>query len=155
MSHIESHHVTVELQDQYRFLVRFDDLDGVPPLTCDEPAPLGGGNGPNAAALLGAAVGNCLATSLAFCLRRARLDPVSLTARVTTHVARNDKGRFRIARIDVELSPELCAAPAGAELRCQELFEDFCTVTASIRRGIPVSVSLREDAKTAEEVPHA
>jgi uncharacterized OsmC-like protein len=149
MTHIQSHHVTVELQKDYQFLVRFDDIAGVPAIACDEPAPLGQGHGPNAAALLGAAVGNCLAASLAFCLRKARLDPVRLSARVVTHVARNERGRFRIARIDVELSPTFAVLMDSGHKRCEDLFEDFCTVTASIRHGIPISVSLKDDAKTA------
>ena len=96
--------------------------------------------------MLGAAVGNCLAASLAFCLRKARIEVRDLTARVTTHVERNEKGRFRISGIDVELAPELAAGPAPSFDRCEGLFEDFCTVTASVRRGIPVSVTLREPA---------
>jgi uncharacterized OsmC-like protein len=150
MTEIHTHHVTVELQKGYQFLIRFDDVPAASALICDEPAPLGEGIGPNAAALLGAAVGNCLAASLAFCLRKARLEPVSLSARVETHVARNARGRFRIARIDVELSPAFSALMSSGQKRCEELFEDFCTVTASIRHGIPVSVSLKNDgAKTA------
>jgi organic hydroperoxide reductase OsmC/OhrA len=148
MPHIHSHHVTVELKKDYQFVARFDDVDGAPTLVCDEPAPLGDGRGPNAAAVLGAAVGNCLAASLAFCLRKARMEPVELTARVTTRVARNEQGRSRIAGIDVVLSPAFAAQDEGRQERCQQLFEDFCTVTASIRHGIPVSVSLATDAAT-------
>ena len=146
MSHIESHHVTVELKNDYQFVVRFDDVKGTPTLVCDEPPPLGEGGGPNAAAVLGAAVGNCLAASLASCLRKAQREPINLTARVKTHVARNTKGRMRIAGIDVELSSEVTSATGGNQKRCQELFEDFCMVTASVRRGIPVSVSLQDGA---------
>jgi organic hydroperoxide reductase OsmC/OhrA len=149
MSHIESHHVTVELKQDYQFLARFEDVEGAPTLACDEPPPLGEGRGPNAAALLGAAVGNCLAASLAFCLRKARVQPVRLTARVTTRVARDERGRFRIAGIDVVLCPELAAHPDGRQERCQQLFEDFCTVTASIRHGIPVSVSLGSETQAS------
>ena len=149
MPHPESHHVTVELKKDYQFVVRFDDVQGAPTLVCDEPEPLGQGNGPNPADLLGAAVGNCLAASLAFCLRKARMDPRSLSARVTTHVARNERGRFRISGIDVELSPDFMPSAAAGPRRCDDLFEDFCTVTASIRRGIPVSVSLKSDMETA------
>ncbi len=148
MSPVQSHRVSIELTKGYQFLVRFEDVEGKPTLLCDEPPPLGDGEGPNPAAVLGAAVGNCLAASLAFCLRKARLDPVHLNASVTTHVARNEQGRFRIASIDVELAPELPAQLAGQK-RCEELFEEFCTVTASIRRGIPVSVSLRDGAEAA------
>jgi organic hydroperoxide reductase OsmC/OhrA len=149
MPHLETHHVTVELQKDYQFLVRFDDVAGLPTLRCDEPAPLGSGQGPNAAAVLGAAVGNCLAASLAFCLRKARREPTNLTACVTTHVARNEKGRFRIAGIDVELDPEFSGAARNLQTRCPDLFEDFCTVTASIRHGIPVTVSLKDQVQTA------
>ena len=145
MSHIATHHVTVELLKDYQFAIHFDDVAGTPTVTCDERMPLGEGQGPNPADLLGAAVGNCLAASLVFCLRRARLDPVGLTARVTTHVARNLRGRLRIAGIDVALSPEFGAAGVGNPKRCHEMFEDFCTVTASIKHGIPVSVSLSGD----------
>ena len=113
MPHPESHHVTVELKKDYQFVVRFDDVQGGPTLVCDEPEPLGQGNGPNPADLLGAAVGNCLAASLAFCLRKARMDPRSLSARVTTHVARNERGRFRISGIDVELSPDFVSSAAA------------------------------------------
>jgi hypothetical protein len=47
---------------------------GAPPLRIDEPPPLGEERGPDAAALLGAAVGDCVAASLVFCLRKARVN---------------------------------------------------------------------------------
>lgn len=54
--------VRLTLEDGYRF--RADFGPDLPALVMDEPAPLGSGSGPNAAALLGAAVGNCLGASL-------------------------------------------------------------------------------------------
>jgi uncharacterized OsmC-like protein len=149
MAQFQSHHVTVELKNGYQFLVRFDDVPGAPKLLCDEPPPLGDGKGPNPAAVLAAAVGNCLAASFVYCLRKARVEPTGLTARVTSHVARDGRGRFRIAAIDVALSPEGMTADGNSTKRCEEIFEDFCTVTASIRQGIPVSVSLDKAKKTA------
>ena len=143
MSEERSHHVTVRLVRDYEFVAEFNDVPGAPSILFDEQEPLGGNRAPNAAAMLGAAVGNCLAASLAFCLRRARIDVDALTAAVTTHVVRNDKGRFRIGGIDVELSPVLGAGGDGPRFeRCEELFKDFCTVTASVQHGIPVHVSL-------------
>jgi hypothetical protein len=47
----------------YQFRADFGD-DGIPSLVVDEPAPLGGGTGPNPARLLATAVGNCLSSSL-------------------------------------------------------------------------------------------
>lgn len=148
MSYAQSHHVSIELAHDYQFIVRFDDVEGMPTLVCDEPPPLGNGDGPTAADVLGAAVGNCLSASLAFCLKKAHVELRRLSARVTTHVTRNEKGRMRIAGIDVELDPELGEGSAGQK-RCEELFEDFCTVTASVRHGIPVSVALKDRARSA------
>jgi uncharacterized OsmC-like protein len=148
MSDDRSHHVTLRLARDYEFVAEFNDVPGAPSIRFDEPAPLGGARAPNAAAVLGAAVGNCLAASLTFCLRRARMDLQGMTANVTTHVVRNDRGRFRIDGIDVELEPAVGADGARLE-RCSELFEDFCTVTASVQRGIPVRVSLKQSERQA------
>jgi uncharacterized OsmC-like protein len=141
MAEQQTHHVTVRLSHGFEFIAEFNDVPDAPPLLLDEPKPLGANRAPTAAALLGAAVGNCLAASLTFCLRRARIDVEGLTASVTTHVTRNERGRHRISGIDVELDPVLGenARVAG----CEGLFEDFCTVTASVQHGIPVHVSLK------------
>jgi uncharacterized OsmC-like protein len=149
----DRHHVTVRLTRDFEFAATFDDLPTAPAIRFDEPPPLGHHRAPNAVDVLSAAVGNCLAASLTFCLRKARVDVRGLTAHVTTDVERNDKGRFRIRHIDVELSPELGDAPLNGVTRCEGLFEDFCTVTASVRRGIPVTVSLRERPESDVPAP--
>jgi uncharacterized OsmC-like protein len=149
MSEERVHHVTVRLARGYEFVAEFNDLPNAPSILLDEPAPLGGGQGPSAAEVLGAAVGNCLAASLTFCLRRARLDVQDMTAQVTTHVAKNDKGRFRIREIEVELSPVLGAGTDTSIDRCEALFEEFCIVTASVQHGIPVHVSLKDQGERA------
>lgn len=138
-----THHVTVRLAREFEFVAEFNGVPDAAPVMMDEPRPLGGGQAPNAVDLLSAAVGDCLAASLAFCLRKAHVEVRGLTADVTTHLVRNEKGRARISGIDVALQPELgrLDAPIG---RCEELFEDFCTVTASVRRGIPVRVTMKE-----------
>lgn len=140
------HHVTVRLARGYEFVAEFNDVPDGPSILLDEPEPLGEGRAPNAAALLSAAVGNCLSASLAYCLRKSRADLVDLTAHVTTHITRTDKGRFRISGIDVELVPKMPDADPTRMSRCEDLFEDFCTVTASVRQGIPVNVSVKAPA---------
>ncbi len=59
--------VSIELLDGYRFGVDFQ-MDGVPALVMDEPAPLGTGDGPDAARMLAAAIASCLSASALFCL---------------------------------------------------------------------------------------
>jgi uncharacterized OsmC-like protein len=137
-----SHHVTVRLARGFEFVAEFDDVPGASPLLFDEPPPLGEARAPNAVAVLAAAVGNCLAASLAFCARKAHLELDDLEARVTARVGRNEQGRLRIDGIDVALTPQVAAGDSARLERCQALFEDFCTVTASVRRGIPVEVSV-------------
>ena len=141
-----SHHVTIRLAREYEFVGEFPDITGSPSILFDEPEPLGHNRGPSAAAVLGAAIGNCLAASLAFCLRKARVELDDLTAHVTTHVTRNEQGRYRITGIDVALEPEVRQLDRQRLERCQQLFEDFCIVTQSVRQGIPVNVSVKEVA---------
>jgi organic hydroperoxide reductase OsmC/OhrA len=146
MTDEKTHHVTLRLARDYEFVANFTDLPDQPAIMFDETPPLGRDRAPSAAAVLGAAVGNCLSASFAFCLRKARLEPSELTTHVTTHVVRNEKGRYRVSGIDVEITPEFHDGDVPRFERCEALFEDFCTVTASVRHGIPVNVSLKQPA---------
>jgi len=147
MSDVRTHHVTLNLERGFEFVAEFGDVPKAAGILLDEPPPLGTDRGPNAAALLGAAVGDCLAASLVFCLRKMRVNVDHLTAQVSTHVGRNDDGKLRISGIDVELSPDVADTDAARLDRCEQLFEDFCVVTQSVRRGIPVNVTVTEAAK--------
>jgi uncharacterized OsmC-like protein len=140
----EAHTFSVKLEQQagLEFRVKFD-WPGNAELLLDEPEPLGHRRGPNAARLVAAAVANCLAASLVFCLRdkfRQGVGPVRATA--SGRLERNERGRYRIAGIEVTLGLAEHAAELAHLDRCLEQFEDFCIVTESIRRGIPVSVTV-------------
>jgi organic hydroperoxide reductase OsmC/OhrA len=151
MSETVDYKVDLRFVRGYEFVATFADNEQLPPIVFDEPTPLGEGTGPNAAAVLAAAIGNCLAASFAFCLRKVRLEPVDITAAVVAHVARNEQGRFRISGIDVELSPEVLEQDRSRLDRCERLFEDFCVVTESVRRGIPVNVKILEPVMQEKE----
>ncbi|NLX47391.1 MAG: OsmC family protein [Euryarchaeota archaeon] len=129
----------LEMLQDYQFNIVFDD-EGMADILSDEPVPVGKGEHPNATRLLSAAVGNCLCASLAFCLRKARSEPISLRARVRTVLGRNDKGRLRVLSMEVTLFPEV-DDPAKLK-RCLPLFQDFCTVSAAVREGIDIQVSV-------------
>lgn len=137
----ESVSVDLGLRGGYAFEADFH-LPGVPTLLLDEPAPLGEGAGPSAARLLAAAVGNCLAASLLFCLRKARVEVEGMDAHVDASIVRNERGRMRIGTIRVRLEPELSAEDAARVGRCAGLFEDFCIVGQSVLQGVDVQVEV-------------
>lgn len=133
--------IHVEQVDGFEFRVRFDK-DQYAPLQLDEPAPLGRDAHPNAARILAAAIGNCLAASLVFCLRKQKVtDPSPVTAEVDVEIVRTENRRLRIGKIDVTLHTSL-PADDPALAGCLGTFEDFCVVTQSVRRGIDVSVKV-------------
>lgn len=152
MSDSSEHHITLRFARGYEFVAEFNDADGLPLMLFDEPPPLGEGRAPNAAAVLSAAVGNCLSASFVFCLRKVRLEVEDLTAHVTTRVTRNENGRFRVSGIEVELVPVLRDRDKARLDRCERLFEDFCVVTESVRRGIPVNVKVTEGAEAQKDI---
>jgi uncharacterized OsmC-like protein len=133
--------ITVELVQQadYRFEISFDN-PALPQLITDEPAPLGGDVGPNPTQLLATAVANCLAVSLLYSLRRFnnRAEPLRAVAALT--LTRNAQWRIRIGRIEVDLHLSAAASELRLLDRVLGQFEDFCTVTQSVRAGIPIDV---------------
>jgi len=133
--------VTVEHLTGLEFKVRFDWPDAAEILT-DEPEPLGRRRGPNASRLLAAAIGNCLTASLLFCLQRSKVDLTGARTRVTGRTERNEKGRLRLGGLTVRIDLPVAAAEREKLARCLGLFEDYCTVTASVRRGIAVAVEV-------------
>jgi organic hydroperoxide reductase OsmC/OhrA len=132
-------HVDLERTERFRFDVSFDDPSWSA-IQLDEPEPLGDGTAPNAVRLLGAAIGNCLAASLLFCLQRSRVDVTGMKVRVEGTLERNERGRLRIGQVRVVLRPTIEGSALDRLGRCHELFEDFCVVTQSVREGITVDV---------------
>ena len=135
-------HVSLQRETGFHFRVRFGD-GRIPELFTDEPPPLGDGAGPGPTALLAAAIANCLAASLLFCLRRAHLEPAALAAEADVTLHRNEQGRLRVHGVRVTLAPSVDDEARAKMARCLEVFESFCTVTESVRQGFPVEVEVR------------
>lgn len=133
----------IERVDGYEFRVRFDK-EQYAELTMDEPPPLGRDSAPNPSRMLAAAVGNCLAASLLFCMNRARKPLDSVTADVKVELVRNEAKRLRIGRVAVVLRPKV-EGGAEALAPCLETFEDFCVVTQSVREGLQVDVTVEPE----------
>lgn len=137
--------VTLTRRGGYRFDVDFGDGSGAS-LLMDEPAPLGEGSGPNAARVLASAIGGCLSASLLFCLQKARIDAEDVTTHVTGSIIRNEQGRLRLGPLKVRIEPRTGDVPPARMAKCLEIFEDFCTVTASARAGLIVDVEVEAPA---------
>ncbi len=132
--------IAVEQVDGYEFRVRFDSALHAE-IRVDEPPPLGHDAAPNAVRLLAAAIGNCLAASLVFCAKRRGAELVNVRAEIVTELVRNEAKRLRVGRVTVTLDAP--GADAKALAACIPTFEEFCTVTQSVREGIDVVVHVR------------
>ncbi|MDP3169276.1 MAG: OsmC family protein, partial [Polaromonas sp.] len=111
-------------------------------LIADEPAPLGKGEGPSPAQLLCAAVGNCLSDSLLFALRKFKQAPDPLRCEVSAEIGRNPEGRLRILGIHATITLGVAASSLEHLDRALAQFEEFCTVTQSVRQSLPVRVTV-------------
>ena len=134
--------ISMEQIADFEFRVKFDGLHH-PHLLMDEPPPLGHDAGPAAARVLAAAIGNCLSASFLFCSRRAGLVVGKIHTDVRVQIVRNEARRLRIGKVYVVVDPSLDEAEAEKSARCAAIFEDYCTVTQSIRKGIPVNVTVK------------
>ena len=135
--------LTVELEriKDYSFRVDFGG-DGYKELVTDEKAPLGRGAGPDPSMLLAAAMGNCLSSSLLFCIQKARVQVKGMKTIAKLVTTRNEKGRWRVSEVSVEIAPEVDKEFMSQMQRCIGLFEDFCIVSQSVTQGIPLKVKV-------------
>jgi uncharacterized OsmC-like protein len=138
MSDAKTFSLSLEQLENYVFKIDFGDFGYI--LT-DEPEPLGQGEGPNPARLVGAAVANCLCASLLFALRKKKQPLDKISARVSGELDRVD-GFWRIVSISVAIEADTQAIDTQILEQAVAQFESFCIVTESIRRGIPVKVDL-------------
>ena len=135
--------LTLEQDRDYAFRIQFDETS-IEPLLADEASPLGSDRGPTPSRLLLASIANCLGASLLFALRKYKNQPGTLRAEITATPSRNADGRLRIPKAFVTLQ-----LPEGNEdyqhlERILDQFENFCTVTQSVRHGIEVEVTVKD-----------
>ncbi|EXJ15739.1 OsmC family protein [Imhoffiella purpurea] len=134
---------TIQLEQQEGFQIKVAfDWKRVPDLLMDEPPPLGEQQGPNASRMLAAAAANCLSASLLYCVFKEEPPENCLTAEATCIMVRNERKKLRIGGMEIRLIVADVVKESPRFARCKDLFEDFCVVSASIRQGIPMKVTL-------------
>ena len=92
--------------------------------------------------MLCAAVGNCLAASLLFALRKLKQPSGSIACEIQAEVGRNADKRLRVLAITAQLTLGVSGDAIEYLARVMASFEDYCTVTGSVRAGIPVTVKV-------------
>lgn len=132
--------VTLTRQSNYKFLVDYGT--GVPAGLMDEPPPLGAGEGPSPVHALAAAMASCLSASFVFALARFKEDAGPLTMTATCTVDRNERKRLRVSRVDLTMTLGKSGRALAHLDRALEQFEDFCTVSQSVRAGIPYTLKI-------------
>jgi uncharacterized OsmC-like protein len=99
--------------------------------------------GPNAAHLVTMAVLGCLSSSYIFCFSKKDFSVKDLEAEAMITIFRNEKGFQRVKKIDVSINPKIDSPEMRKRaVQCQKMFEQYCTITASIREGIEVNVNI-------------
>ncbi|HUJ15981.1 MAG TPA: OsmC family protein [Thermoanaerobaculia bacterium] len=132
---------TVELKRLGGFRFAADLGESMPLLPLDEPPPLGNSVGPDAASLLATAIGQCLSASLLLCLQKSHIEVNDLRTHVDLTIDRNEAGRLRVTGADVRITLD-AGVPAANVNRCASIFEDYCIVTATVRKAFPVEVEI-------------
>jgi uncharacterized OsmC-like protein len=130
--------VSLKLLENYLFEIDFGEFGNI---MTDEPPPLGDGEGPGPAAMLAAAVANCMAASLLFALRKYKEDPGELSGKVTGLIQRVD-GFLRVTDVAVVLTLGKNRDELQSLDKVLSQFENYCTVTQSVRHGVNVSAEV-------------
>lgn len=135
--------VSMKYLEGYRFVTQASE-DRKPhglPYFSDEPDPVGAASAPATPALLATAVAHCLSASLLETSRRAHVAIIGIETKATAVVAPNAQGNPRISRIEVILKPLLTEDNPRCQ-RCEDLFQNYCTVSASLKPAIDVQVKV-------------
>lgn len=106
--------------------------------------------GPNPSRLLGLAILGCLSASFIFCLKKRKFKVDDFSAEAEVIISRNEKEFLRVKNIDVNIKPNITDPDALKRAKqCLKsakdgvsFFEQYCTVTQSIRSGIDVNVNI-------------
>ena len=134
--------ISVDQVDAFEFRVKFDK-EQHSPITTDEPPPLGKGAFPDPARMLAAALGSCLSATLLFASKRPGLQLGHIHTEVKVDIVKNENRRLRIGKITVVIDAGIQPEDLEKARAVAAVFEDFCTVTASVRQGIPVETSIK------------
>lgn len=136
--------ITLKHDTGFRFITQASE-EGLAhglPFASDEPDPVGQNSGPATPALLATAVAHCLSASLLETSRKAHLQILGIETKATAVVMPNEEGNPRIKRIEVVLYPALAEDNPRRD-RCESVFQNYCTVSSSLKPAIDIHVNVQ------------
>lgn len=144
--------VTLRQIENFHFAAEFGG--DFPDYAADEPAPLGTGKGPSPTQLLLAAVGSCICSSFHFAMAKFHETPGTIMATASATIGRDEKNHLRVKAIAVSINFAAQTSAIGHLERIAAQFEQFCTVGASVARGIPIHVTVTDGTGTIVKAGH-
>lgn len=94
--------------------------------------------------LLALSVLGCFAASFEFYLQKKEFSLSDLDGKAEVTLARNDKGFWRVKKIDIEILPKVDNPKMHKRTdQCKKLFEQYCIISESLRKGFEVNVNLK------------
>ncbi len=142
----DAHSITLRQVDNFQFSHSYGE--NLPALTSDEPPPLGAAAGPSPVQLLLSAVGACMSSSFHFAMHKFHEAPGPISTTATATVGRDETNRMRVQQLEIAIHFTAAAASISHLQKVLDQFESFCTVGATVARGIPTRVSVTDGAGT-------
>ncbi|MBN1802648.1 MAG: OsmC family protein [Candidatus Lokiarchaeota archaeon] len=100
--------------------------------------------GPSASKLLASAILGCLSASFVFCLKKRNLTLDDFKGEAEIIVGKNEKNLLRVKELNVHLTPTSSDPEVLKRIeQCKKFFEQYCTITESVRAGITVNVDFK------------
>lgn len=99
--------------------------------------------GPSPVKLLALSVLSCLLASFEFCLEKKNLELSDLEGKAEIIIARDKKNFWRVKKIDIDILPKIDNPEMRKRVdQCKRLFEQYCIISESLRKGIEINVNL-------------
>lgn len=134
--------IRVKRLEGYKFEVDFGSEYG-DKMIVDEDPPLGTNGGPDPSRLLAASIAHCTLSSLLFCMQKSRAEVDGMEATANIRFGRDENKRLRINSISIVASVSVPEGEKARLDRCIPIFQDYCTVSESVKKGIKISTEIK------------
>jgi len=134
--------IRIKRLEGYRFEVDFGpEVHGK--IFVDEDPPLGSNDGADPSRLLAASIAQCTLSSLLFCMQKSRATVGDMEAEAKITFGRDENRKLRIMGISITADVTVPEEEKAKLDRCLPMFQDYCTVSQSVKRGIPISTEIK------------